>query len=576
MKRILSLVLCTMLLLGVVAGSLVSCSSEKSGDKGAEIKVYISSEITNLDPALAYTNAEAVKILGLLFDGLFKINSNGKAVGNLAKEWEIKKDVEENSYIMEIELNETFWSDGRQVSADDVVFSFKRILDPEFSSEAASMLYVIKNARAVKMGDTSIDSLGVVALSKTLLQIQFEYDIDYDKFMETLASPALVPLREDLVTKNALWATKPSTMASSGPFKVTTFSLGKTFTLERNMYYYRDLTEDALMKSVTPYRLVVEYSDTAKQLDAYLNKEIYYNGDLPLDKRAEYADQVQVLDLLSTHTYYFNTNVEPFNNANVRKALSLALDRQAIADLIVYASPATGLVSHGVFETTSKTSFRNENSNILATSGDLATAKSMLAKETINNKSFTLTYRDDPVDEAIAEYVKDVWGQLGFKVTLKALFGEKIIINEEEYIQDTFMDAYRSGDFDVIAIDLQMLSTDAFSSLAPFASAFSGNAMDLTSGDYSYIPHITGYNAEEYNALIETIYNEKDATKRVELLHQAEQMLLDDMPIIPLIFNKNAYLVDKDELAKLDTSYYGYSIFTKAKLTSYKYEEPEE
>ena len=185
----------------LLVSTLVSCGSEDDSqeeDKGAVISVYIGDEIRNWDPALMYTQASAVRFFSLVYEGLTRITDEGKLEYALAKEITIIENPEENEYKMQIELIETAWSDGRQLSADDVIYAWKRILKPSFQSTACAMLYDIKNARAVRNGDATIDDLGLEALDTTLLQITFEGPTDYDLFLEYCASPALVPLREDV------------------------------------------------------------------------------------------------------------------------------------------------------------------------------------------------------------------------------------------------------------------------------------------------------------------------------------------------------------------------------------------
>ena len=131
------------------------------------------------------------------------------------------------------------------------------------------------------------------------------------------------------------------------------------------------------------------------------------------------------------------------------------------------------------------------------------------------------------------------------------------------------MEAYQSGDFEAILVDLCALSVDAFSVLAPYAKPFSGEGMDMSNFDYVLTPHITGYDREAYNELIEKASAEKDIEKRAEILHDAEEMLLDDMVVIPVVFNENAVLVRKD-LSKAEFTYFGTPRFKKTKLKNYE------
>jgi len=136
MKKILSLILCLVMLIS----TFISCT-EKDEDKGAAIPVYLTTEIKNFDPAFAYTDEASIKVLGLIYEGLTTIDENGKVKGVIAKSWKYKSVPEDDYYVLEFQLIETAWSDGRVLSADDFVYAWKRILEPEFHSDAASMLF---------------------------------------------------------------------------------------------------------------------------------------------------------------------------------------------------------------------------------------------------------------------------------------------------------------------------------------------------------------------------------------------------------------------------------------------------
>jgi len=561
MKKVLSLLLCALMLLPV----FTACGAAEDEDKGATIPVLLATQPTNFDPATALYDESGAKILGLIYSGLTYIDEKGKLQLDLAKSWKTKEDPEKNYYMLEITLNDTKWSDGRAVSADDVVFAWKRILEPDFQSEAASLLMGIKNARAVKRGDMSIDDLGVYAADTSVVQIEFETKPDYELFLRYCASPALYPLREDVVLKADDWATNTTIIVGSGPFGVRNFSMGKTLVLERNIYYYRNIEkEDSITKYVVPYRLAANYE--IDSLAGYNDGSVLFISELPLAERKAYADKVTISDTLSTASYYFNTTKAPFDNANVRKALSLALDRNAIVDIVTYAKAATGFVPAAVYDYDNKTSFRTNGGDVISATANLEEAKKLLSGANANG-NYTLTVRKgNAVDLAVAEYAIGVWKSLGLNFTVKELGTELYEYNEYDLYRDDYIEAYETGDYDVIAIDAQALTNDAFPVLAPFALSFAGGAMDLVNKNYDEVPHLTGYNSAEYNAVIEEAYAAATAAERSTALHKAEGILANDMPVIPLFVYQNAYM-KSDELSGITMTYFGTMQFKK---TSYK------
>ncbi|HPT85278.1 MAG TPA: peptide ABC transporter substrate-binding protein [Bacillota bacterium] len=583
MKRIL----CLLLSLVLIGASAVSCRESDfrnntktvtTTDKGAVIPVYLTTEIYDFDPATAYTDEAATKILSMIYEGLYKYDKNGKVVPAIASGYKVKEDPEKGLYEIEIYLKETAWSDGRPVQAADFVYAIKRVLEPEFRGEAAALLMEIKNAKAVKAGEMSIDDLGVVDSDTKVIQIQFERKINYEDFLAVLASPLLYPIREDVVAKATDWSSNTSILVCNGPFVVRTFVPGKTLILERNIYYYRDVEDDPQDKYVKPYRLAVNFTMNAEeQFAAFQEGKLAFIGELPLSKRAEYKDQVKLRDTLTQHVYLFNTTKEPFNKPEVRRALSLAIDRQAIANKVVFATPAEGLITRGVFETTykNKKQFRDVGGSLLSPSADLATAKSLLQQAGVNGGDITITLRGNEVDLAVAEMVAQAWGQLGFNVNIRKLGFSEYKENEYDLVSDLFKNAYASRDFDVIAVDITMFSTNPFGNLASFALEFSGGALDLQSGNFEFQPGVTGFNSPEYNEIIAKAFEETDPEKRAAILHDAEKMLLELAPVVPIFTYQDAYMVG-DDLSGVKEAFYGCLNFEKAKLKNYeKYEETE-
>lgn len=577
MKKVLSLVL-AMITAGSVLAGCTTLEKDETGnyDKGAIIDMYLTTEVYDFDPQNSITDDAMLKAYSLMYEGLTTIDENGKWQKALMKNYKVEKDAEGEFSIL-ITLNNTRWSDGRTVQAADFVYSWKRLLEADAANEASSLLYDIKNARDVKTGDATVDDLGIAAVDTYVLQVEFEQKVDLDLFFENCSSIALVPLREDVITRYKdnddveIWAQKSTSIVTNGPFCPKEIIYGTTLRLERSSYYYLDAEkEEPLDKFVIPYRLLTTYgTGTAEDQLAALNSgSIFYNGELPLSARAQYANDVNLTDMMGTHTYVFNTNNSLFAKPEVRKALSMAIDRNQIVSIVTYAKAATGYVPYKVFDSKSGTSFREVGGNILSSTADVAGAKSLLSSAGVNGGSFTLSVRNNEVDLAIADYVAGVWGDLGFNVTVEAVKTTANSTDPQNLKVDNFQLLYDSGEFDVIAIDMMMLSTDAFSALSQFAVSFSGNGVDMDSENYDLYGHVSGYANEEYNALIESAYAEKDRAARAAILHQAEAKLLEDMPVIPVVFLQDAYL-SSSELSGIESTYYGTRDFKDVQLKDY-------
>ena len=208
---------------------------------------------------------------------------------------------------------------------------------------------------------------------------------------------------------------------------------------------------------------------------------------------------------------------------------------------------------------TSKDSFRKNGGDVISSTADLEGAKALLSEAKVKGGSFTISYLDSDTEKAIAEYAAEVWSELGFTVKTKVLKNAKQLSN-----------AYRDRDFDIIAIDYQMLSKDAFNCFASYASVFSGMGIDMQNDNYDIVPHVSGYVSEDYDALIESAYAASSRKEESEYLHQAEQMLAEDMPVIPIVFNQDYYLINKKVLSGQSMNYFGGKIFTDLNMKNYE------
>jgi ABC-type oligopeptide transport system substrate-binding subunit len=184
LKKIIALLLCLLMMIPFFS----SCAKRDENDLGPVISMYLSDEIYNFDPAYAYYNASARNIVSLLFETLFKLDSDGKIQNGLVDEYEYIENPSKDEYKLVMTLKNTSWSNRDPVTTENVLYAWKRLLSPNNSFEAASLLFDIKNARAAKEGDVSSDDIGVEASSLIMLTVYFEGPIDLDAFLLTLTS----------------------------------------------------------------------------------------------------------------------------------------------------------------------------------------------------------------------------------------------------------------------------------------------------------------------------------------------------------------------------------------------------
>lgn len=611
MKRVIALVLC----LATILLCLAACGAKDDNDKGAYIRMYLSEPVYDFDPLHAYNNEAALQIISLLYEGLFYADENGKPQKALVSDYEYTEDEEKGEYILTLNLRNTSWSDGIPLTATHVQYSFTRLLQSETSHPAAVLLYDIKNARDIVKGEASIDDLGVIPVDNDAVEIQFEHPINVDAFLLNLCSPALVPLRDDIIDSYPdAWNKKSSNAVSSGPFMLRSnrYEDEDGFILERNSYYYRDRAKDDLDKYVTPFRIVVSYTtDPVEQLRNFDTGAVggnYYFGHIALAARKDAGlagtlEKLEVTDAPSTHVYYFNYDAEIngekiFAKAEVRKALSMAINREDIVDALVYARAADGMVPYTLRNRADKKDqFREVAASYISSTANMDGARALLAEAGIDPSKYSFSITVAAYDEdhmATAAIVEVAWEALGFKdVSVNALNAtERLIMEDKELTHtgiydDPYQDAIDDMKYDVIepitnvvletktveviALDLVATGLDAFSYLAPFADAFSGNAFDTdltTNPDGKHTPHISGYNCPDYNAKIEAAYAAATEKERAELLHEAEQILIYDMAAIPIVYNQNVALQGK-HVKGIERTFFCNAVPTRASLKNY-------
>ena len=250
----------------------------------------------------------------------------------------------------------------------------------------------------------------------------------------------------------------------------------------------------------------------------------------------------------------------------------------------MFGKAATGLVPSIVSDSSKLSSnFRKNGGDLLSKTATKTVDEARAALAAISGYTpgaFTLTYYDCETDKAIAEYVKGLWHQLGYEVTLVPVSGVTVEYDDNgsivELSDSALQKAYESGEFDVIGIDYQMFSANGLSAFAQLTSNLNGNGIDLGVGEgidpsnppsYEALPNVLGYKNDAYDAKVAEALAEKNLSKRADLLHEAEELLLGDMPIIPLVFNQSYYA--SSGLSGIKFDYSGYPVFTKVSQKNY-------
>jgi len=290
--------------------------------------------------------------------------------------------------------------------------------------------------------------------------------------------------------------------------------------------------------------------------------------DASLADRKNNAESAKVSDDLSVYSYVFNTENPLFAIKEVRQALSVAIDREAIIEAITFGKAANGFIPDIVkgFRTESliKSGAREMKANALLAAADL---------EGIDTE-FDLVVNDDPESIAIAELVEKAWERLdaGFEVNIVKLGAVESTVGENTFLDSEMQVllneiAVGASDFDVIALDWQLYSTDPFVALSAFSAVYSGMGSDFVEGVSR--TNISGWVDFQYDYQINKAYKAVDNDERIEALREAEKILVDAAPIVPLVFNQN-FSFSSADISGVRTDAFGNFVYDGMTLANYK------
>jgi hypothetical protein len=502
--------------------------TKKSGDGKKILTIQLGPDVESIDPALNSAVDGANYIL-YAFENLLKIDKEGKVVPGLAEKYEISDDQLTWTFHLRDGLK---WSDGSDFTAEDFVYSWQRMVDPNVAAPyAQTVLGMVEGydeaiGKPDAEGNTTIDpdptKLKVEATDDKTLVVHMAKPTPY--FDKLAAFVSLSPVKKDVVEANPDgWSIDPKTYISTGPFKLTDWKPGSYLMFEKNENYW-----DADSVKLDGIKcLLMEDQNAAfsayESGDALMIKSIPTQEITTLKERADYH-----LDpILGTYYLDLNNTLDEFKDSRVREALSLALDRKYISEVITAGTytPATGFVSEGVTDwdgTVWQDNITDSSAyiNVEDHAGNLAKAKELLKEAGYENgvglPEMVYSTNDASYHKKIAEYLQQAWGELGLKVE----------VNIVEW--KSFTPQRRSGNYQ-IARDGWVMDYNDPSNILELALTGNGN-------------NNAKYSNPEFDALMEKAATEKDPQTRFGYFHQAEDLMMKDTAMVPLLYYNDFYL----------------------------------
>jgi oligopeptide transport system substrate-binding protein len=499
-----------------VSAALLGCSrgaNVKSGDASQVLHRSIGPDLADLDPHL-YTQTSYYTVLSALLEGLVAEDPvDLSPVPGVAQRWEISPDGLRYTFHLRPDAR---WSNGEPVTSEDFVGSWRRILTPSLGATNASQLYVIEGAEAFNRGVSDFSQVGLKATDSHTLSVTLEHPAPW--FLTLLSSPAWLPVHLPTLMKyggvadrgNA-WAV-PGKWVGNGPFNLESWRRGQVIVAKRSTTYW----------DAAHVRLSAIHFHAFDSIDgeerAFRAGQIHITETLPPDRieayRKDAPELLRIDPLLGTYFLRINVRRPGLNDARIRLALTLAIDRSALVERLLHGGqkPAFAFTPPGMGGYTPD----------LPEAKPLDQARRLLAEAGHPGGAglppFDLLFNSSETHRTIAEAVQEMWRRdLGIQVRL---------VNEDVKVKE---EARASGNYDLLQS----------SWIADYAdpSAF----LDIWRSDSGN--NFTGWANADYDAYLFTAARTPDAAARNALYSKAERLLLSEAPFIPLYHYTHVYLI---------------------------------
>ena len=484
------------LLLAVAA--LIYQNTRKAEESPSKyLEISFSLELSTLDPGFAhnYPGAIAVK---MMYEGLMRRGFNDEIVPGIAESYEVSPDHK----VYTFHLRPSLWSNGDKVTAYDFEYAWKRIIDPSFPTTGTHSFYPIKNVEAVVKKELSIESVGIHAIDEETLRVELEHPAPY--FLETTTCASYSPVH------------RSNLRLTNGPFAVEEFRQGIKLALVKNMNYWD--AEHVHLPGIDVHMI----SDPVTNLMLYKQKQLDWIGRplcripfeaIPMMEREKKLEHIVGVGV---QWYFLNTQLFPFTNKKMRQAFAYAINRKEMTEhlFVEGEAPATSILP-GSLSVMSSSYFSD---------GDLKKAKILFeealkelgtSREALNE--IVLHCPSEPMHETVAQVVQRQWSQV---------FGVTIQIVAQDW--KTLNDKINSGNFQIGGMGWIPSVRDPIYMLKTFK--YCADSINKSRWEHP-----------RYRQLLDASDDELNPEKRKRIFVEAETLLMEEMPVIPVNFINVAY-----------------------------------
>jgi len=536
--------LCIVLVIALLAVSVFGCSStqEKKNDnqvagtgevtvekttgkteaetgstEPAKDKVFryaFLDEPPGIDPGISQGGTQST-IYAALFEGLVTVDEEGNIVPGVAKSWDVNGDKTEYTFHLRDGLK---WSDGKPLTAKDFEYSWLRVLNPETASTYSWFVEMfIKNGTAYNKGEVDASQVGVKAVDEKTLVVTLNMPASY--FLQALLAGCWLPVRQDVVEADPeKWCFNADTFISNGPFKFTEYKIGSHISAVKNEHYWN--AENVKLDGVR-FNFITDPNTALSAFEAGDVDGIAGVPETEFVNLVSGSNEIHVYDKLSFNFLRLNTTTPGLDNVKVRRAINLAFDRKAYLDGLgnITSTPALGSVPSSL--TLAGKGFRDvAGDNGLSATAKLEEARSLLAEAGYPDGKGLPTYRLHCAQSAVksAEIVQQMLlSNLGIKTEIKPVDSK---LNFPMMVEGQYDIAFGGwgGDYTHPMTFLELFTSTAYDNCTRWAN-------------------------KEYDTLIEQARFETDEAKALDLMVQAEHILMEESPIVPLLFPSGAVMI---------------------------------
>ncbi|EQB2601101.1 peptide ABC transporter substrate-binding protein [Aeromonas salmonicida] len=470
-------------------------------------------EPESLDPAQIRSGFPGEVVLVDLFEGLVSEDGQGKIVPAQAQRWETSEDGMVWRFFLRPQLK---WSNGEPLTAQDFVYAWRRLLDPAQGSPSAGLLLAtgINNAQSIYAGALELTSLGVEAESSQILKVTLERPVPY--FLQLVSQRPFVPVNEQALTRFGKEWTQPGKLVSNGAYKLVNWAPNERIEAERNIHYWDDL--HTRIKRVTYLPLSSQHAERLR----YEAGEIQLTNKVALEyyqkTKQTTPERIWGLPLLGTYLYTFNLRRPELQDVRVRQALAMTIDRHVLTEQVSGQGERSAwslLPGMPGYEALGSPLALQDQSTRLAKAAALMVQAGYNSARPLK---LTLTYNTSESHKKLALAVAAMWKPLGVEVSL----------NNMEW--SAYQVAKDSGDFMLVRSFLFGDYVEPSSMLNSFRCQDPQNE--------------SGYCNPAFDGLLQQASDTLDGSTRTGLYRQAEQLLMDEMPAIPVYHYNQMRLVD--------------------------------